>query len=452
MHEQANIPLVDLLLDPENPRLAEPQTSQPETALALARQQGDNIMRLAADIVESGLDPTSLTAVAATGDPRKRYKILEGNRRVLALKALETPTLIEPALSAPASRRLRELSRKYEQNPVENVPCVLFESEEEARHWIQLRHTGENQGIGLVPWKSEEQDRYHARHAGTRKPAGQVIEFVGKHGNLSEEARTSKQGIITTLERILSTPYARQKLGIDIRNKQVVALYPLEEVARSLTQVVEDLKLGRIGVPQLYHAGDRRVYVESLPTSTLPAKSKKLANPVLLDDLTAGTISPPTAPSARRPRRRVKATRTSVIPRSANLEIAPPRINRIYNELTSLNAEEHPNACSVLLRVFIELSVDHFIEDAKLMKDQELRKASLQKKMRAVVKSLEDAGRIPAKLARAIEDIADGQRHILAASVYNLHLYVHNQYVYPRSVDLYTTWDALAPFMEKVWP
>lgn len=452
MHEHANIPLVDLLLDVENPRLADPQASQQEAALELARQQGDNIIRLAADIVEKGLDPTALTAVVATGDRRKRYKVLEGNRRVLALRAIETPSLIAPVLSAGASRRLADLARKYEQDPIENVPCVLFESEEDAQHWIRLRHTGENQGVGLVSWGSEEKDRYYARHAGTRKPAGQVIEFVEKHGKLSEAARASKQGIITTVERMLETPDARQRLGIDVRNKQVVALYPADEVARSLTHFIEDLKLQRVGVPDLYKADDRKRYVENMPTAVLPKKSKKLAAPVLLDDLTAGTVSPPSPPPPRPPRRKARATRTTVIPKSANLEVTPPRINRIYNELLSLNAEQYPNACSVLLRVFIELSVDHFIADKKLMTDQQLRQAVLAKKLKAVVKSLEDDSRIPAKLARAIDAVADGQRHILAASIFNFHQYVHNEYVYPRAVDLYTTWDEMAPFMEKVWP
>ena len=452
MHEQANIPIVDLLLDVENPRIADTQATQQEAALELARQQGDNIIRLAADIVENGLDPTALTAVVATGDRRKRYKILEGNRRVLALRALETPSLIAPALSPGASRRLTELSKKYEQDPIENVPCVLFESEDDAQHWVRLRHTGENQGVGLVAWGSEEQDRYYARHAGTRKPAGQVIEFVEKHGSLSDAAKASKQGIITTVERMLETPEARQKLGIDVRNKQVVALYPVEEVAPSLTRFIEDLKLQRVGVPDLYKADDRKRYVENLPAAVLPKKSKKLAAPILLDDLTAGTVSPPPAAPARPSRRRAKATRTTVIPKSANLDVTPPRINGIYNELLSLNAEQYPNACSVLLRVFIELSVDHFIADKKLMTDQEMRNAALAKKLKVVVKSLESSSQIPAKLARAIEAVADGQRHILAASIFNFHQYVHNEYVYPRAVDLYTTWDEIAPFMEKVWP
>lgn len=452
MYEHVDIPLSDLLLDAENPRLAETQPSQQEVAIELARQQGDNILRLAADIVENGLDPTARTAVVATGDRRKRYRVLEGNRRVLALRALETPSFIAPALTTSNSRRLTELARKFEDDPIESVPCVLFESEDEAQHWIKLRHTGQNLGVGLVEWGRDERERYEERHAGTRTPARQVVDFVEKHGTLSQGARDSRQKILTSVERMLETSDARERFGVDVRNKQVLALFPADEVARSLTHFVEDLKMARVRVPDLYHVEDRRRYVASLPKAVLPKKSRKLAESVALDDLTAGRAATPAPAAPRRPRPKAKATRTTVIPKNAKLDVTNPRINRIFNELLSLNAEQFPNACSVLLRVFIELSLDHYIADKKLMADDALRSAPLAKKLKSVVKSLEDAGRIPSKLARAIEGVADGNRHVLAAPIVTFHQYVHNEYVYPRATDLYVTWDEISPFMEKVWP
>jgi hypothetical protein len=451
MAEPVQIPLSDLLFDTENPRLVETQESQQAAALELARQQGDNLLRLAEDIVQHGLDPTSLTAVVATGDRRKRYKVLEGNRRIVALRALETPSLISPALSSTGNRKLGELARRYALDPVISVPCVLFDTEEAAQHWIELRHTGQNRGIGLVEWGSEEKDRYYARHAGSRKPAGQVVEFVEKHGSLSAAAKASKQKILTNVERILGSPYAREKLGLDLREGQVLAMYPLGEVARSLTQVVEDLKTGKVGVPDLYRVGDRQGYVDGLPSSSLPKKSKKLGSPVVLDDLTSGATTP--RPVTKKPSRRKKAvSRTTVIPKTSPLEVTPPRINTIFLELLQLNAEQYPNACSVLLRVFIELSVDHYLESNKLMTDQKMRETPLAKRLKTVVKDLEDSGAISAKLARAMEGVADGNRNLLAAPLPTFNQYVHNQYVFPRASDLYVTWDEVAPFMEKLWP
>lgn len=89
MPEYVSVPVSSLLLDSRNPRLPDEGASQQATAVALVEQHGATaLLKLADDIVEFGLDPLSLTAVVPTGDTRKRYTVLEGNRRLLAIKAL----------------------------------------------------------------------------------------------------------------------------------------------------------------------------------------------------------------------------------------------------------------------------------------------------------------------------------------------------------------------------
>jgi hypothetical protein len=159
MPEVVDVPLSDLLFDLRNPRLVEPLKTQQEFAVNLAKQQQGNIVRLAKDILDNGLDPTTLPAVIPTDDQHKRYTVLEGNRRVLALKALEAPALVAPALSTQEQHRLSKLAERFSAEPVRTVSCVLFDNEQEATHWIELRHTGQNEGVGLVPWGSDEKDR-----------------------------------------------------------------------------------------------------------------------------------------------------------------------------------------------------------------------------------------------------------------------------------------------------
>ena len=58
---------------------------------ALAEHQQKKLERLAHDIQLYGLDPSSLPIVMPYGEGSNRYLVLEGNRRLLALKALENP-------------------------------------------------------------------------------------------------------------------------------------------------------------------------------------------------------------------------------------------------------------------------------------------------------------------------------------------------------------------------
>jgi hypothetical protein len=132
------------------------------------------LVNLAEDIVTNGLDPTTLTVVVATGDRRKRYKVLEGNRRVLALKSLETPAIVISGLAKAEQRRLGELSVRYLRAPIDAIECVLFDNEEEAFRWIEIRHTGANDGVGLVEWDSNQQDRFRARHGASAAHRAQI--------------------------------------------------------------------------------------------------------------------------------------------------------------------------------------------------------------------------------------------------------------------------------------
>jgi hypothetical protein len=452
MPEYVPISVSSLLLDNRNSRLPDEGETQQATALALVEQHGATaLLKLAEDIATHRLDPLSLTAVVPSADARKRYTVLEGNRRLMALKALESPALVSPKLLPNQSRKLNALSAQYAEDPIDDILCVLFKTEDEAAHWLVLRHTGQNDGSGLVPWDSEMQDRFMHRHAGVRKPAGQVIDFVNKLGSLSNEAQTSKQKIITSLDRLLGTPYFRDKVGIDLVRGQIVAYHSKEEVLKSLTRVVEDLKTGKVAVPDLYKREDRHAYADGLPRSVLPKKSTRLREGILLDDITSDSKKPRTTKAKSKRKNGKTKARTTVIPKDTTLNVTHPRINSIYIELTAMDAESYTNACSVLLRVFVELSVDHVIEQNHLMTDQEHRNAKLAKKIKATLTHLESEKRMPIKLKRAMENVANGGS-VLAASVPTFHLYVHNQYVFPKPGELYAAWDELSPYVEKLWP
>jgi hypothetical protein len=50
--------------------------------------------------------------------------VLEGNRRLAALKALSNPQLVAPVLSRQEMKRLSQLARRYANNPITSVKCV----------------------------------------------------------------------------------------------------------------------------------------------------------------------------------------------------------------------------------------------------------------------------------------------------------------------------------------
>lgn len=276
--EVVEIPIADLLVDERNPRLKDEQPSQQAAIYAIAKLMGRRILRLAEDIVEHGMDPTTLCAVVPTGDRRKRYVVVEGNRRVVALKLLETPSLALLAFQGGDQKKLTQLSQRFAANPISKINCVLFRSEGDAARWIKLRHTGANEGVGLVEWGADEKDRWAAR-SGRRSTAGQVLDLVEKSNLLSPQAASATTRILTNLERLVKMPYLRERLGMEKVGDKLVSHFPESEVLRGLIRIVEDLKTQTINVGDLYDDRHRVQYIDGLPASVFPKKSTRLAQP-----------------------------------------------------------------------------------------------------------------------------------------------------------------------------
>lgn len=448
MSETVSVRVADLLLDQRNARLKDEQTTQPATYLALANLNPKYLLEMAEDIVENGLDPLSLPAVVATGDKRKRYTVLEGNRRVLALQALETPSIVQAELSKSQQKRLNELSARYHKDPLDEIECVLFEDEDSARHWIELRHTGVNEGAGTVGWDSDNQDAYKARHGGQRSLGGQVIDLLKRAGSTADTAKIS-----TSITRLMGTPQVREAVGLRLEKGQLQSDYPAAQVIRVLEHILDDLSSGRVKVGDIYEADQRRDYAKKLPKDTRPDPAKKLKEPVVLDELPTAVPNKnrkKTPKPAHRPRGRNPADETAVVPKNCPISPTNPRLNEIYTELSTIPVDTFPNATSTLMRVFVELTIDHYILQENLIPNENQRRnTKLSEKMKRVAAHLHTTGKMSLEIKRVVDNVADGNGH-LKPSVTGMHLYLHNMYAYPKPSELRQTWHEIQPFLERL--
>jgi hypothetical protein len=90
--------LSELRLDQKNFRLGE-QGSQREAILEMIDDQKQKLVRLARDLMEVGPSPGEPVWVTKDGKNRGQYIILEGNRRVTALKLRKIPGWLTGPLS-----------------------------------------------------------------------------------------------------------------------------------------------------------------------------------------------------------------------------------------------------------------------------------------------------------------------------------------------------------------
>lgn len=92
-YEIISLKISDLNINIGNPRF-EPVSTQHEAIEIIIEDQKDKIVALVTDILEEGLNPSDLPIVTPDDTQEGKYVVLEGNRRMTALKILLEPNLI----------------------------------------------------------------------------------------------------------------------------------------------------------------------------------------------------------------------------------------------------------------------------------------------------------------------------------------------------------------------
>jgi hypothetical protein len=238
--------VVDVLLDEENPRFAEPVQGQPEAVNALLRLGATKLLNLAEDIAVTGqLDPTNPPIVMRAGD---EVIVLEGNRRFASLKLLRNPDLAVGEATRKLVRKIRGKAEGAGQNAdgPAVVTCWVVADREEAKRWMELRHTGQNDGVGTDPWTSYQSVTFR-RRPGTAEDRAwlfirAVIATFDADTQLLTDVREVRDEKFTNLARLISRPYVREQMMFDIKG-DVVSIDSGSDFATDVLRTVfADLK------------------------------------------------------------------------------------------------------------------------------------------------------------------------------------------------------------------
>ncbi len=470
--ENVSVKISDLRLDQDNPRLGSAQPNQQAAAVALAQRMGArHLLVLALDIVDFGVDPATRTIVVPTEDLRRKYIVIEGNRRLLALKALETPALVASVLSATEQRQLDGLSKRYlAGDPYDELECVLFHKEEDAAHWIWLRHTGANEGAGLVGWGNIEQQRWKERAGGGKTRASLGVQALNFTERIDGGPLTTAK-IATNVDRLMKNRDCRDLFGLDHKDKTLLGWYPAEELMKPLRKIVEDLGNKRINVTTIYYGPDQVTYAKTFSADELPDPTNRYKQAIPLTEIRpsrrsgkgrgagggaagaggagAGGSAGGASGGGAGGSGGGSQARATLARRTSKMNPTAPRINQIYVELLGLDATQYPNAAAVLFRVFLELSVDHYMTQHALKLAPKVRE-TLASKMQLVAEHLHKGGKINLQLKRAVDAVATPQKSVLSASTFRFNQYVHNYYAFAKPTELFTSWDELEAFLEKL--
>ncbi len=440
-----------LLLDSSNPRIANPD-SQRDALQALLDDQEEKLFALAEDIVDKGLSPIERLLVLRERPGSNRFIALEGNRRVAALKILVNPhVLTSLTLKASLQRRFEALAQGFDRGMVEPLACFEVADRDEGNEWIYLRHTGENEGRGVVNWTGVAAARFRGR-----EPALQALEFVKNYGNLTDEEKTlaGNKFRISTLDRLLSSPEVRALIGLDVFDQKLRSGLPPDELIKPLKRIVLDVARKEITSRKLNDKSAQIEYVKNLRSSDKPDLSRigpmRAVDEIRGDEFKA---APPSHASKKR-RRPDPSERKTVVPPRLKLDIQDNKVADIFKELRTLRVEDSRNAVAVLLRVFLELSIDCYM-DGKGMplryrsKQNKLVEKTLKEKLREVVAHLVDVEGADKKDFASVMRALDVEHSPLNIDL--LHRYLHNRFETPKTRDLMAAWNDAQRLFERIW-
>lgn len=441
--------IADLILDVENPRNPKAH-SQREALQRILHDQREKLLVLAQSIVAEGMNPMERFLVMSNADGS--YVVLEGNRRVAALKFISTPSLLDD-MELPQNLRkgFTKLAREFKPSDVEPLDCYEVDDRESGKGWIHLRHTGANGGKGVVDWSGMAASRFRGQ-----SPALQALNLVSQYGGLTDEQHTLLSRFpITTLERLLSSREVRKRLGFDVKEGKLVSGLPPGELMKGLRRMVTDLANGEVNVSALKNKSQQIDYIESFDAGSRPDLVKAGAIRTV-EDISSVDFARAKAGSTKQKKsaRSDPSKRRTLVPRGFQLGIDDNRVADIFGELRKLRVDDAPNAVSVLFRVFLELSVDHYLDESKISlksKDPKSGKSydkNLKAKTREAVDQLVKNGANAKDYDGVVRGLNVPESPIHMDLLNN---YVHNRFVTPKPRELMAAWNEAQRFFQGLW-
>lgn len=174
MSRKLTLKLSNLYLDLQNPRYEE-QKSQNDALNTIACEQKGKLLVLLKDILENGLNPSDIPIVMPDPTRGNGYVVLEGNRRIAALKLFGKPSILT---NASMRQKYNKLHDDFKSKAIKNIECLIVNSREEANLWIERKHEGEMNGAGTVRWDNVQKSRFLANKTGKDSRAVQLIDFM----------------------------------------------------------------------------------------------------------------------------------------------------------------------------------------------------------------------------------------------------------------------------------
>jgi hypothetical protein len=461
---EKQVAVTSLQLDPENPRIPPTESPLAQAQILTELVKHDNIVPLAEDIVQQGYYPLE-SLIGLEGDDGKTY-ILEGNRRLAALKLIINPQLAPQD----AQKKIKTIAANATLGLIKKVRVLYAPTREAAAPLIMQKHTRSQ----VEKWAPLMQARFYNS---LLKEGVEISEIAKQYGVAASEileelkllslytlatkiplSDATRHKIhdprafpASTIRRIFETPSARKRLGVEFDKRGgVVGKISKDSFIKAYTRILIDAASDAVNTRTLNKAEDIDKYLDGLGKD---APDPSATGSFVGEDLNTSPAQPKEKGAKSTPKDPApKAGNTSktsayLIPRNFACSIKSNRVRDVFHELRKLKVDDFPNTCGILLRVLVELSLGYYMEKTGLITPL-LEKAKKDKKADSWYPTLNqllnelnkepDLPLSPLAKKRLNKMLSDKDSFI---NVELLDSYVHNRFAFPKAKELRSIWE-----------
>ena len=445
--ESRYIPLASLSINTNNPRF-EVTSNQRDAIRTMVEDQEGRLLSLAEDILKKGLNPGDPIFVTSDPSMTNIFFVLEGNRRVTTLKLLENPSLI-PAGKPSLSRKFRQLSLHFSRKPIADIPCIVFEKESDADHWIELKHTGQNHGIGTVSWNAQQKARFDEKTKGTSSFALQVLNFLRKNDNVEFAVQSELRKVkISSLQRLVGDPDFRILAGLEVKNSKLVSRLHPAEIQKPLVKVVKDLLNPGFTVKDIYYKQDRLAYLGTFSKDEMPTQKSRLSGYWELAS-SNNSLQIPVQKQLLEEKHILERirSRNTLIPRDSQLPIQDTMAMSLYLELKKLDIRTYKASIVASFFSLVEISVFSFFSNKRKLVNYQAQNLSAE--LELITNNFVQSSQLSSFEAAEIIEVVSAPDFIFRPEVYRKLRY--DKAFILDTGSLKKTWDKLENLISLIW-
>jgi|LGVF01.2.fsa_nt_gb hypothetical protein len=439
-------------LDKQNPRLPEDMLNESQRSIIRYMIEEFKILEIAKSIAKNGFFINELPIAAKEGN---HFVVVEGNRRITALKLLRNPDQAPPRKKHTYAR----LAEDVDVNQWEKLSMYIAPSKEAVAPILIARHGSEM----TSPWQRIMKMRFLAGDVLRKVPYEEIagrysvplsevrtaavtmlvremvreadIDDVKKDKYLSEKFPTS------TLTRFMETSSFFKKTGFQVNGASLQYEIPEDEFLQIILRMFKDI-------------------ADEIITSRNDVKKRSKYISDIFEEITSGKREKNTfeaepsepepdkqEPRKPKPRKRVE----KLIPDTLEFNTGSLKLNELIKEGQKMSVGAYPHAGGLLIRTILDLAVQrlhHINEALDETEDQNGLTLGLTKRINNLLGRHGDwfeSSAIRKKFQRFVAKDSQSFVHIET-----LNDYVHGAYGQPTTEDLRNFWAQFEPLIEMI--